>query len=74
MLAVGDSADDRIQRLTLGESFTCCYGSESEHRQLSEFCLALQDLLHSMDQQLSDFSPDELQDLLSRFVKEDRRP
>lgn len=73
MLAVGLQPDDRINRLTRGDSFTCCYGSEEEHGQLSAFCLALQDLLSSMGLKLSDFTPEELECLLRAQVREGDR-
>ncbi len=71
ILAVGGPADDQIRRLTRGESFTCCYGSDAEHQQLSEFCVALQELLASTGQKLSDYTPEELGALLSQFNRED---
>ncbi|MGA0367844.1 MAG: hypothetical protein ACO3N7_00155 [Kiritimatiellia bacterium] len=70
MLAVGEIPKDAIHRITRGDTYTCCMGSESEHQRLSEFCQALQDLLASTGQQLSDYSPDELRDLLSQLTRE----
>jgi len=70
MLAVGDLPGDSIRRLTRGDSYTCCLGSESEHRSLSEFCQALQDLLASTGQELTEYSPEELSDLLRGLLKE----
>jgi hypothetical protein len=69
MLAVGSVPDDQISRLTCGEAFTCCYGSETEHATLTAFCQALESLLSSSGQTLADFSPDELKALLDEFAQ-----
>lgn len=71
MLAVGNAPDDRIRRLTCGEDYTCCYGSEKEHHQLTTFCEYLQELLKSSGLQLRDFSPEELGELLNAYVREE---
>jgi hypothetical protein len=71
VLAVGGIPGDEIKRLTRGEAYTCCYGSESEHKHLAAFCEDLQDLLKSTGQSLPDFSPEELQELLKAFTNED---
>ncbi|WFB34725.1 hypothetical protein P3T73_11195 [Kiritimatiellota bacterium B12222] len=70
MLAIGSHSNDQIQRITRGEEYTCYEGSEQEHAQLTAFCEWIQDLLKSTGQSLSDYSPEELQDLLTGFVKE----
>jgi len=70
MLAVGGIPGDEIKRLTRGEAYTCCYGSETEHDQLAAFCEDLQDLLKTTGQHLTDFSPEELQELLKAFTNE----
>lgn len=67
MLAVGNAPGDQIRRLTRGEAFTCCYGSEAEHSALTDFCLALQSLIDSTGQRLEDLSPEELRALIRGF-------
>jgi hypothetical protein len=69
MLALGGHADDRVLRLTQGEQYVCCHGSEKEHQQLSDFCEDVQRLVYSTGQTLEDFTTDELSNLLSGWME-----
>lgn len=70
ILAVGSPASDGILRLTQGEWFVCCQGSEEEHRDLREFCLGVESLLEASGQDLCDFTPEEFSEWVQAFQGE----
>lgn len=74
ILAVGSSAPDGIQRLTQGENYVCCQGSDAEHRRLSDFCQDVEELLSATGQELSDFTPEEFAEWILSFADEKRTP
>lgn len=71
MLALGNCADDRILRLTRGEQYVCCHGSEVEHQLLSDFCEEVQRWLRSTGQTLEDYTSEELSVLLKGWVEKE---
>lgn len=68
-MALGHEAPDQIKRISRGEFFTCVDGSEEEHDVLREFCQELLTWLASMDLELDDLSPAELQAFLEQHLE-----
>jgi hypothetical protein len=73
ILAVGSPAPDGVHRLTKGDTYVCCEGSQTEHQQLSEFCRQMEALLEATGQSLEDFTPEEFADLVRAFANEEER-
>lgn len=67
ILAVGSPAPDGVHRLTRGEDFVCCEGSDQEHRDLQEFCRNVEALLQASGLKLQDFSPHEFAEWVTSF-------
>jgi hypothetical protein len=70
ILAVGSPAADGVHRLTQGDSYVCCEGSQLEHQQLRDFCQQVEELLEATGQSLEDFTPEQFADLVKAFADE----
>jgi hypothetical protein len=58
-----DNADGHV-RLTRGENFDICLGSESTHEQLQETCIKLNEKLDRRGKRLEDLTRDEFVELI----------
>jgi len=58
-----DNADGHV-RLTRGENFDICLGSENTHEQLRETCIKVNEKLDRRGKRLEDLSRDEFVDLV----------
>jgi hypothetical protein len=74
ILAVGGPSEDGIHRMTKGESFVCCEGSDAEHRELADFCQNVEQLLQATGQDLQDFTPEEFSEWVKAFVPRKEKP
>lgn len=59
ILGLGFDHRDGHVRITQGESFGILLGSEKTHREMEQFCLALEQRLAEQGQRMQDLSRDE---------------
>jgi len=72
ILAVGSPASDGIHRLTQGNTYVCCEGTDEEHEVLHRFCQNVEALLNASGLELQDLTPDEFACWVKTFMDHEK--